>query len=75
MHMLWHDDVSVHAKSVGLSDPFQRGEEDLTGFRSCQLRLPVVAAEGEEMVLTRLLESIERPGHEDRVFTPPRGSL
>ena len=32
MYVLRRDDVSVHAQSVGLPDPFQRGDEDCAGL-------------------------------------------
>jgi hypothetical protein len=32
MYVLRRDDLSVHAQSVGLPDPFQRGDEDCAGL-------------------------------------------
>ena len=67
MNMLRHDDVSVNAEPVGSTDPFQRRDKDCAGFRRCELWLPVVAAESEEMILAGLLKALQRPGHEGRL--------
>lgn len=69
MHMLRHDDVSVHAEPVRLPDPFQRGYEDCAAFCAGELRLSAVAAESQEMTLTGLLKPPQRPRHEDRLFS------
>ena len=66
--MLGHDDVSVNAEAVGLADTLQGGHECFSGLGGGELRLRVIATERQEMVLTRLLETLQSPGHVDRLF-------
>jgi hypothetical protein len=58
-----HDDVSVNAKDVILSNPLQRRYKHAASARTSKPRPPTITTESEEVDLTRLLESLQSPRH------------
>jgi len=65
--MFRHHHVSVYAKTVLLSNSFQRGFEVSTGADASEVWPYAIAAEGEEVKLTRVVEALQSPRHGRRL--------
>ena len=61
--VLGHDDVAEDVELIALASEFERIEEDISCGRGVEVGFAVVAAEGDEVVVTLLLVSYEAPRH------------
>lgn len=64
--MFGHEDVSVEKEVVALSDAFDGFFEGCAGVVVVQVRKSAVTTEGDEVVVTESVVSLEAAGH-DRI--------
>ena len=75
VNLLGHDQVSVNAKSVVLSNAFQRRDECRASLRTQEMWTAVITTKGEEVNLPRLVESFQSPRHGGMLLPGMRISL
>ena len=61
--MLGHEDVAVYLEAVSLAELFECVQEDAAGVVVVQERLPVEAAESDEVVVACGLVTFQAAGH------------
>jgi hypothetical protein len=69
VHVFGHDDVSIDAELIFLTNPLQGGEERLASRSVPEIQFPVMAAESQEVNVTRILESFQCPRQSGIVFS------
>lgn len=62
--MLGHDYIPVNLKSVAVSHPLQCGLENSAACVCRERASAMVAAEGDEVALSAVVETRQSPGHE-----------
>ena len=75
VNVLGHNHVSVNAKSVVLSNAFQRRDECRASLRTQEMGTAVITAKGEEVNLPRFVEAFQSPGHGGMLVLGKRISL
>jgi hypothetical protein len=65
--MFRHDNVAGHEETITDARLFQRCLEQILGLRWGQQWLPLIATEGHEVQLSRLLKSLQSPGHDQKI--------
>jgi hypothetical protein len=70
MHMLRHNDVTVHAKVVTTANPFHDNNQDRAGIACRQLGLPSIATEGDEVRLPGFLKTLQPSRHAAKNTAP-----
>jgi hypothetical protein len=63
VHVFRHDYVSLHAEAELLANTLQGGFEDGARRDAFEIWPSVIAAESEEVELTRLVEALQSPRH------------
>ncbi len=67
VHMLRHDHISVDLKVEGVPYALQGRLKDSSACVGGEQRAAMVAAEGDEVTLTTVLEPCQSPWHEDNL--------
>jgi hypothetical protein len=63
VNVLGHDDVTEEFELIVSAGTFERVEKDISGGSSVEVGIAVVATEGDEVVVTFLLVSLEAQRH------------
>jgi hypothetical protein len=63
MNVFRHDNISVNAHLETQPRTFEAFEKMIVSVRRCELGLPLIATEGEEMGLAGLVESFQSACH------------
>jgi len=61
--MLGHDHVAGYVKTILLAHPLQRALEGVTVLHDHKFRLPVIATEGDEVEMLRVLKPAQSRWH------------
>jgi hypothetical protein len=71
VNVLWHDYESQHLESIALAGQFQRQQKPILGMRRAEIGFAAVATEGEKVVFTFMLITLQAQWHDGIVSTTP----
>ena len=74
MNVFGHDDITVNTHFEAQSHAFEAFDKEVVDVRRCELAVPLITTEGEEMGLAGCVESFQSACHA-RNYTPDDHSV